>query len=200
MSRCKIRVSPSALVLLAGFVLLSSPMLLSALLLAALCHELGHYAVLHATGGTVREINFTALGAEMKVNSRAGYGGEFLTTLAGPTVNLLLAWLFAALGQRLDLLYLFSGAQAVLGVFNLLPIRPLDGGTLLWTAVAYFTEPYTADRVSALVGFGVALCLTGFSLILLLRVGGTPFFLLAALGLLWYAGREIGLVKRVRKR
>ncbi len=200
MSRCKVKIEPSALLLLAGFVLLSSPVLLAALLFAALCHELGHCAVLYFLGGHVKEIHITVFGAEMRVAGRTGYGGEFLTTLAGPAVNLLLALLFAFLGKWYVPLYLFSGTQAVLGVFNLLPIRPLDGGTLLWTAVAYFAEPYTADRAAALVGFGTALCLTGFALLLLLRMGGTPFFLLAAVGLLWYAGREIGLVKRGRKR
>lgn len=136
----------------------------------------------------------------MRVAGQVGYGGEFLTTLAGPAVNLLLAVLFGFLGKWYPLLYLFSGAQAVLGVFNLLPIRPLDGGSLLWIAVAYFTEPYTADRVAEWMGFCVSLCLMGFAPFLLLRVGGTPFFLLAALGLFRYASREIGLVKRLRKR
>ena len=200
MSRCKIRVSPSALLLLAFFVLFSSPVLLAALLLAALCHELGHYVVLHATGGIVKEINLTALGAEMQVKSRVGYGKEFLITLAGPGVNLLLAWCLSLLGRLMPICYLFAGAQAVLGGFNLLPLRPLDGGTMLWTAVAYFREPYAADRVVCCVGLAVAVCLTAFALFLFGRMGGTPFFLLAALGLLWYAVREMGLVKRPRKR
>lgn len=200
MSRCKVKIEPSVLLLLAGFVLLSSPVLLAALLLAALCHELGHYTVLRLLGGTVKELNITVFGAEMQVVGRTGYGGEFLATLAGPGVNLLIAVGFSLLGKRAELFYLFSGAQAVLGVFNLLPIRSLDGGALLWIMVAYCTEPYTADRVTAWVGFGTALCLTGAAAALLLRVGGTPFFLLAILGLLWHSGREIGLVKRLRNR
>lgn len=186
--------------MLAIFVLLSSPVLLAALLLAALCHELGHYAALCVTGGTVKEIHITALGAEMQVESRTGYGGEALITLAGPGINLLLAWCLSLLGRQLPMLDLFAGAQAVLGLFNLLPLRPLDGSTLLWTVVAYIWEPDTADCVVRYVGLCFSLCLTGFALFLLQRMGGTPFFLLAAMGLLWYALREIGLVKRRRKR
>ena len=200
MSRCKIRVSLSAILLLALFVLFSSPILLAALLLAALCHELGHYVVLHAMGGIVKEINLTASGAEMQVKSRVGYGKEFLITLAGPGINLLLAWCLSLLGRQMPIFYLFSGAQAVLGGFNLLPMHPLDGGTMLWTAVAYFWGPYAADQAVRCVGLAVALCLTAFAVFLFGRMGGTPFFLLSALGLLWYAVREIGLVKRPRKR
>ena len=188
------------LLLLAGFVLLSSPVLLAALLLASLCHELGHYAILRLTGGHVKELHVTVFGAEMQVENRTGYGGELLITLAGPGVNLLLAVLFSSFGKDMEALYLFAGAQAILGVFNLLPICPLDGGTLLWTMVACFTEPYTADRVAMTVGIAAASCLTGAALVLLLRFGGTPFFLLAALGLLSHAVKEIGLVKWERKR
>ena len=49
--RTRIRVSPGAPALLAVFVWLSSPEVLGAVLLAALCHELGHYAVLRSRGG-----------------------------------------------------------------------------------------------------------------------------------------------------
>lgn len=48
--RTRIRVSPGAPALLAVFVWLSSPEVLGAVLLAALCHELGHYAALRRRG------------------------------------------------------------------------------------------------------------------------------------------------------
>ena len=200
MSRCKIHVSPSAICLLALFVLLSSSALLAALLLAVICHEFAHYAVLRLTKRSVRELNLTAFGVEMKVAGYTGYLGEFLTTLAGPGINLLLACCLGLMGRRWEIFYLFSGAQAVLGLFNLLPVCPLDGGTLLWTAAACAADPYIADRVASRVGVAAALCLTAFAVILLLRFGGTPFFLFAALALLWGNVREMGLVKRVRKR
>lgn len=200
MSRCNITVSPSAVCLLALFILLSSPVLLAAILLAALCHELGHYLVLHLLKGNVKEIHITAFGVEMKVKKRVNYAGEFLTTLAGPAVNLLLALLLSRLGRCAEVFYVFSGAQAMLGVFNLLPMQPLDGGTLLWTAAACLTEPYTADRVLSVAGFCTALVLTGFAGVLYVRVGGTPFLLLAAFALLWRGFRELGLVKRRQKR
>ena len=52
--RTRIRVSPGAPALLAVFVWLSSPEVLGAVLLAALCHELGHYATLRRRGGSIR--------------------------------------------------------------------------------------------------------------------------------------------------
>ena len=200
MSRCKVRVEPSALLLLAGFVLLSSPALLAALLLAALCHELGHYGMLRLFDGTVRELHLSLFGAEMRITGKMSYGQELWMTVAGPGINLLLAAVCHLLGRQWEILYLFAGAQTVLGVFNLLPMKPLDGGSILWIVVAYFTEPYLADRVVATMGLVTALGLCAGAGYLFCRVGGTPFFLLAALGLLRQALQEKGLVKCRKKR
>ena len=72
--RTRIRVSPGAPALLAIFVWLSSPEVLGAVLLAALCHELGHYAALRRRGGWVRAVRISALGAEMQVAGRMSCG------------------------------------------------------------------------------------------------------------------------------
>ena len=197
MSRSKrtaIHVSPTAPLLLALFVMVSSPLLLAALLLAAVLHELGHYWMLRRLHARVTALRITALGAEMQVAGRLSYGGEVLAAAAGPAVNLLLALLLGLGGRLCEALYLFSGAQLVLGAFNLLPIPPLDGGSILWNLAAWLTEPYTADRVAAVVGFGMAAVLT-LGAAAALWMGGSPFLLLAAAALLWYALRQIGVAK-----
>ena len=102
--RTRIRVSPGAPALLAVFVWLSSPEVLGAVLLAALCHELGHYAALRRRGGWVRAVRISALGAEMQVAGRMSYGGELLAAAAGPAVNLVLAAALAGLFGILALL------------------------------------------------------------------------------------------------
>ena len=181
-----VHITPSALVLLAVFLLFFSPLLLGALLFAALCHELGHCAALHLLHGRVTALRITASGAEMQVMGRLSYGGELLAAAAGPTANLLLSLPLAYGGRQGEILYLFAGAQLVLGIFNLLPILPLDGGSILWNLTAWLTQPYTADRVTGLVSLGMAVILT-LTAAAALWVGGSPFLLLAAAGLLWRA-------------
>lgn len=107
--RTRIRVSPGAPALLAVFVWLSSPEVLGAVLLAALCHELGHYAALRRRGGWVRAVRISALGAEMQVAGRMSYGGELLAAAAGPAVNLVLAAALGLLGRWWEPLYLLAG-------------------------------------------------------------------------------------------
>ena len=59
-------VSPSALVLLAAFLLLSRGLTLpAALLSAALCHELAHVLTLHALHAPPRRLTLSASGAEL---------------------------------------------------------------------------------------------------------------------------------------
>ena len=146
-------VSPSALVLLAAFLLLSRGLTLpAALLSAALCHELAHVLTLHALHAPPRRLTFSATGAELYVPDlhRLSYGGELLAVAAGPGCNLLLWALLSLTGW--PPLAPFAGAHLILGALNLLPVRPMDGGRLLWLLTALCTEPYTAHPLTKTLG------------------------------------------------
>lgn len=194
-------VRPSALLTPALFLLLTdTPVLLAALLPAALLHELAHYAVLRLCGVRTARFTLTGLGASLYVPElhRLSYGAELLSAAAGPLMNLLL-WVLLSLTGREELT-LFAGAQMVLGVLNLLPVRPMDGGRILWLATAYLTEPYTADRVAAAVGLAASSALLALCLWLVLTTGSGLFLLLGAL---WLAYRslppEVFLPRRLAK-
>lgn len=194
-------VRPSALLTPALFLLLTdTPILLAALLPAALLHELAHYAVLRLCGVRAARFTLTGLGASLYVPElhRLSYGAELLSAAAGPLMNLLL-WVLLSLTGREELT-LFAGAQMVLGVLNLLPVRPMDGGRILWLATAYLIEPYTADRVAAAVGLAASSALLALCLWLVLTTGSGLFLLLGAL---WLAYRslppEVFLPRRLAK-
>lgn len=192
----RLRISPGVPLLLAAFVWLASPLLLGAILSAAVCHELGHWLVLRRVGGRIQKLHITVFGAEMQVDDRRiSYGGELLTAAAGPVSNLLLAAAIGLLGRWWEPMYLFAGAQLVLGVFNLLPALPLDGGRILWLALAWLTEPYTAQRVLSAVSLAVSLALLLGGGGLIWRLGGSPFLLVGAVGLTGWNLREIKLAK-----
>jgi len=96
-------------------------------LMAALCaaafHELCHLAVLYAFRGTVRRVEIRAGGAVIEADVPGG-GKELLAILAGPAGSLGLL-LFC---HTVPKLALCAGVQ---GLFNLLPVWPLDGGRAL---------------------------------------------------------------------
>lgn len=195
--RTTVHVSPMAVPVLVVFITIASPVVLASLLLAALCHELGHYLVLRAFGGKAEAVSVTPFGVRMSVAQcpQLSYGKEMLAVAAGPAVNLLLAVILSSIGNYWELAYLSAGTHLVLGLFNLLPIRPLDGGTLLWLVIAWWTDPFLADRWLRLAGmvFSTFLLLCG---VWLWWREGSPFLLLAAAGLF----PKVGMRKRTCKR
>ena len=200
-SRAKIEFSPWTAILLAAFIALTSPVVLGAVLFAAVCHELGHYLTLRSLGGRVEAIRIGILGAEIRLADRPtlSYGREMLAVAAGPCTNLALGLMLAWGGRDVSELYIFSGAHLVLGAFNLLPVRPLDGGTLIWLMLAWATDPFAADRCLRWIGVAVTVSLALFSLWLWVRAG-SPFLFLAVIGLGRSLCPEKGLVKKGKRR
>lgn len=113
--------------------------------LCCVLHELGHWAAIVLLGGRVRSLHLTAVGAEMELDPCCplSYGREAAAALAGPAVNLLLAWGSIQTGR-----YLFAGLNLCFGLLNLLPIRPLDGGRALFCVLAA-RWPVFAERTVA---------------------------------------------------
>ncbi len=170
----------------------------AAVLLAAAMHEGGHLAALSCFGVPVEGVRLGVMGAVLYARGavRLSYGRELCVTLAGPAANLLCALSFAALSSRLswDWALLFAGAHAVLGVYNLVPIPPLDGARALYLVIAYCFGPLAGARAVRVTGLVFALALAGLGAYLLLRYGAALFFL-AAMGLLL---PQLGLAKTER--
>ena len=97
--------------------------------------------------------------------------------------------------KQKKMLYRIIAALALVLVLNLLPALPLDGGRILWLALAWLTEPYTAQRVLSAVSLAVSLALLLGGGGLIWRLGGSPFLLVGAVGLTGWNLREIKLAK-----
>lgn len=190
-------VSPSALVLLAAFLLFSRALTLpAAILTAAACHETAHILTLRLLGTPPTRLTLSATGAELYVPrlERLSYGGEILAAAAGPICNLLL-WTGLSL-TGIEMLEPFAGAQLILGALNLLPVRPMDGGRLLWLLTALCAEPYTADRVTCAVGTVVSALLLAVCLYLTASTGAGLFLLPGVLWLAWESRKACSIDKK----
>ena len=193
-------ISPTAVLLLAVFALAAPPVCLAAVLLAAICHEAGHYVALRLCGGRLAGVSVSAFGAQMRIRDRyrLSYGREALCVLAGPLVNGTLSWLLGLAGAWREELYIFAGAQLILGVFNLLPLWALDGGRLLWIALAWRTDPFLADKVCRVITAALLLALAALGLGLWVRYR-TGFLLVGVAGIICCTGREFALANRGRR-
>lgn len=185
--RDRIRISGGFWLLAAWFTLVNGWQLLAVILSAALLHELGHLLVLYPLGGRVLGLRISIFGAELVTDAaRLSYPGELAAVLAGPAVNLLCGLLLAR-GHA----WVAAGAHLSLCLFNLLPVRPLDGGRALALGVSALAGPAAGEGAAHWAGALTALTLGALSLWLMGRTGGSLWLLPAAAGLLAAGAREL---------
>lgn len=150
------------------------PLLIS-VLSAAAAHEAGHLLALYLLGVPVTALRLSAFGAELYApRGRLSYGGELAAVLSGPAVNLVCGLVLAQLGPPF---WSAAGAHLILGVFNLLPLRPLDGGRAAEALLYWMSGLAAGERMTRLLG---TLTATGVSLVLA--------------GLMWYSGGSLWLL------
>ena len=169
-----------------------------ALVLTVLLHELGHALVAMAVGMSGVSITITGLGGLCSYTGERHPKQELVISAAGPATNLLLAWityLFLSNGIPSDetlqfLLSWFFMWNLWLGIFNSLPIFPLDGGQMALSISRMVSREYTAKRFTLGLSFVTAFVALG--VYMALSPGNLPIFLiLMILFLLFTAYREL---------
>jgi Zn-dependent protease len=132
---------------------------------SVLLHELGHALTARRFGVHTYDIVLTPIGGMARVvNMPKNPRHEIAIAIAGPLVSLAiagvsfflqipLALLPIAIPSRIyEALFVLSGANVVLGVFNLIPALPMDGGRVLRGALALKRDYLTATRIAARIG------------------------------------------------
>ena len=122
----RIQVRDGFWILLAAFWCVDSTNVLPLFLLAAAAHEAGHLLILYCTGGRLHQFILTTSGAVMRCILPEGRYARAAICLAGPAASFLLTTCAEAFSC-----WRLAGASALLGLFNLLPLPPLDGGMAL---------------------------------------------------------------------
>ncbi len=149
------------------------------LLASVLAHELGHAVTAQRLGIRVRAMTLWMLGGYTELEREPSTpAGEFLVAVAGPAVSLALGAFGAAVaavtpdgGIPHELAIQFALSNVLVGIFNLLPGLPLDGGSLVRAGLWRLT----GDRHGATIASGW----TGRVVAVLVLAGG------AALGATW---------------
>lgn len=132
------------------------------ILLSVMAHELGHAFTARAFSLGPVSITLSGFGGltRFAVSPRPWQG--IFVTLAGPFAGFLLGGVLLAVSivdstDRIPLIWELALANIVLSAFNLLPMYPLDGGSLVFHALAIFMHPNLAMVWSARVGLPFAL-------------------------------------------
>jgi Zn-dependent protease/CBS domain-containing protein len=173
-------------------------------------HELGHSVAAQYYGVPVKQIVLLPIGGVAQLDHiPESPWQEFVIAIAGPAVNFALAVIlgvltlvpgfgFVGLDQftaldsiTLPLIFSYIFAYNLfLGVFNLLPAFPMDGGRVLRALLATRLDYLTATRLAVRIGQALAwiLGLYGFT-------SGNFFLILIAFFIYMGAGEEGQLVR-----
>lgn len=138
---------------------------LSAATLAFLLHETSHLVCAKRLGFSVSELKLLPFGASMRMEwERHDPNGEALVSLAGPVANLTAAACVALLlhftADPFRPMITFLYANLCLGIWNLLPIFPMDGGRVLLSMLERSVSPAKARLWVGLVSVGMCVSLT----------------------------------------
>ena len=148
--------------------------------LSVLAHEIAHSLVANARGHPVHSITMFLFGGVSNIQKEPTTPwNEFIITIVGPLTSLILGGLFLLLGTGgailgnapgpilmralarlgpLNTIFIWLGSvNILLGIFNLIPGFPLDGGRVLRSILWSITHDVVkATRWAALVGQFVA--------------------------------------------
>jgi stage IV sporulation protein FB len=163
-------------------------------------HEMGHVAAAKGFGWKVREVQLLPFGGVVVVDELGTrpVHEELAVALAGPLqhVWMILVALFmkAANPSSSEWWNYFLEVNLMIGLFNLLPVLPLDGGKVLQCLLGYILSYHRAIILTARLSLALSALIIGFAVyelftnrlpLNLLVIG---FFLLISN---WYSYRQL---------
>ncbi len=194
----KVKISGAALLALSAVYFFDFGGIIVPVLAALAVHELGHLITMRIMGSKIKEFRIDIWGLNIRLDKTMSYKQEIITAAAGPAASLLLAFFASFLGRYTgsEGAYIVAGVSLVFCAFNLLPVMMLDGGKILYDALALTTGLVRAEKVICVASCIVigALMTAGAALLIWTRLNFT--LLLAAVWMLIsYCKRNLIRVK-----
>ena len=131
----------------------------------------------------------------MSYSPLASYRSDAIIALAGPLGSFTAAYLSSTAANIIGAswLYVFSGTSLMLGIFNLIPVLPLDGGNILNAILIPRIGIVKAFRISNIISiiFCTILIFLGLYILIISRYNITMLFIAA--WLMIYNMRQRGM-------
>lgn len=170
---------------------------------SVLLHELGHSLAAQSQGIQVNSITLFIFGGIAAIDRESKTPEEaFQVAIAGPAVSFMLFVLLAVVGKILpdksllhDLVADLSRINLVLGLFNLIPGLPLDGGQVLKAAVWKLTgDRFAGVHWAAKTGKALGMTAIALGLFLVFLADDFSGLWIALIG--WFAFKNASAYDR----
>lgn len=133
-------------------------------------HELSHGIAAMILGIKIREIQLLPFGGVIKLDKNLSFtlGEEIFISAAGPISNMVLSATvfflkeyFGWVSSDLDFVFYSS---LMIGIFNLIPALPLDGGRIFRSMLSFFISYKNATKVIAVFSMLIGVLLIAFNI------------------------------------
>ena len=171
-------------------------------IISILLHELGHIIVGFVLGYKLKNLKFIPFGAKIEFKelkkSKNIILKEILIYFSGPSINFIVCFIIS-LSNNFSFKNEWFYTNFLIGIFNLLPLTPLDGGKIL----KQFMKLFLNNKVSTIFSYKITkvfLCIFTFLYgIFIIKIKNIS--LLVILIYLWYIdfleNRKIETFKKV---
>ncbi len=122
-------------------------------LLCCIIHEAGHIICLLILGEKPRKIELSFYGIKLERFPMAGQStaGDLAVYISGSVANLIFSALIFALSSFTDSLRFAATISLCIGLFNMIPCKPLDGGNILFTLLCRNVRRKIAGKICFVV-------------------------------------------------
>lgn len=137
--------------------------------LAVTVHELGHLCAMWLNGCAPKKINLVPATVQIVRSFSSKSSAEYIILLCGPSANLVLflAFYINYLCYGNEDILILGLLNLIIALFNLLPVRGLDGGSLLMLFISKYKGRDYADRVLRIITGAIAFIILLFALTLI---------------------------------
>ena len=130
-------------------------------LFAIVLHEMGHLFMMWILECSPKRIKLIPASVQITAPFQKRYRNDFLVAACGPFVNILLflTLYFNYLVFKNEVTLYFALLNLVIGVFNLLPLKGLDGGTILFCILEKSKGPDKASGILKIITLVLAVAI-----------------------------------------
>lgn len=147
-------------------------------LFCCIVHEAGHVITLLLLGEKPKLIELSFYGIKLERGLMTADKGlsEVAVYLSGPAANFILSAAFFLLSQRFPNLCDAAKISLCVGIFNLVPCRPLDGGNLLFAFLNRIMSEKTAEKICTAVRALILVPMGAAGIFLMIKSGNFTLF------------------------
>lgn len=151
-------------------------------LFCSIIHEAAHIACLRFFGEKPASVRLSFYGIKLERVPAANLGrlAEIAVYASGPAANIIvsaLLFLFSLVNDSLETAAVIS---LMIGIFNLIPCCPLDGGNILKCIIDYHFEEEKVEKIVFAVSFAVVLPMTAAAVCVFIKTGNPTLLLVTA--------------------